>query len=72
MKMLWQRVLPMLRCWKILIPLKMAAGFDGALASMEKMVWAQEQIMWMPMGASGAGHDSDGGRQSALVQFQPS
>jgi hypothetical protein len=70
MKMLWQRVLLMLRCWKLLIPLKMAAGFDSVLASMEKMVWSKEQIMWRPLGASGAGHDSDGFRRSASVQFQ--
>jgi hypothetical protein len=49
----------------------MDAGFDSALASMEKMASTQEQIKWVPLGVSGAGHDSGGDQRPVPVQFQP-
>jgi hypothetical protein len=38
MKQLWFIVLPMIRCWSVLVPLKMATGFESAPSSMEKLV----------------------------------
>jgi hypothetical protein len=34
MKMLWQKVIPMMRCWHVLVPLKEADGYDGKLEVM--------------------------------------
>jgi hypothetical protein len=44
MKMVWRLVLPLLRCWKILTPVKYLAGFEDALNVLEKMVWRPERI----------------------------
>jgi hypothetical protein len=45
-KVLWWRVLAMLRCWRIMVPLKILDGFDAVLASLERLVAAPEQISW--------------------------
>jgi hypothetical protein len=45
-KVLWWRVLAMLRCWRIMVPLKILDGFDAVLASLERLVAALEQISW--------------------------
>jgi hypothetical protein len=37
MQMLWKRVLPMLRSWRILVPLRLAVGFDNAISLLEKI-----------------------------------
>jgi hypothetical protein len=29
-------VLPMLRCWRVLLPLKLVDGYDNAASSLEK------------------------------------
>jgi hypothetical protein len=34
--MLWQRVIPMLKCQSILVPLKMVDGYEKVTASLEK------------------------------------
>jgi hypothetical protein len=45
MKLLWQKVIPMLRCWRILVLLKMMVDFeDMQLSTMEKMVACPEAI----------------------------
>jgi hypothetical protein len=44
MRMLWQRVLPMLRCWKILVPIRLMDGFDSVVSSLEKMTKEPEPI----------------------------
>jgi hypothetical protein len=71
MKMVWQRVLSLLRCWKILIPLRMATGFDDAITVLEKTVLKPEQLRWVQPGAPDAGHDPGGARQVVPVRFQP-
>jgi hypothetical protein len=38
MKHLWMLVIPMLRCWRVLLPLKMMADFDAAIDKLEKVV----------------------------------
>jgi hypothetical protein len=70
MKLLWRRVLPIF-LENPEPPLRMAAGFDDAVASLEKIVWKPEQILWAQLGASGAGRDADGSQQAVRVQFQP-
>jgi hypothetical protein len=42
--MLWKRVLPMLRSCRILVPLRLAIGFNTAISSLEKVAWSPEQI----------------------------
>jgi hypothetical protein len=38
MKSLWQKVVAMLRCWKVLVPLVMEGGYEGVTSSLEKML----------------------------------
>jgi hypothetical protein len=42
----WQKVMPVLRSWRILVPMKSSDGFDSALVVLEKMVYAPEQLSW--------------------------
>jgi hypothetical protein len=44
MQMIGRRILQMLRCWRVLIPLRTEAGFDSAVASLEQVFWRPEQI----------------------------
>jgi hypothetical protein len=37
---------PMIRSWRVLIPLKMADGFDSVLSSLKTTVWVPEQMQW--------------------------
>jgi hypothetical protein len=36
MVQLWYMVVPMFRCWNVLLPLKMMAGYEAVLVSLEK------------------------------------
>jgi hypothetical protein len=45
MQMLWKQVLIILRSWRILVPLRLAVGFDTAISLLEKIAWRPEQIM---------------------------
>jgi hypothetical protein len=40
----WAMVLPMLRCWRVLMPMKMLNGFDSALNLMEKICYRPLQL----------------------------
>jgi hypothetical protein len=42
--MLWDRVLLMLKCWSILVHLKIMVGFKNAIATLERLMVASEQI----------------------------
>jgi hypothetical protein len=55
MKTLWRRVVPMIRSWRVLTPLKLADGFDSSLTSLEAAVWAPEKIQWRPLLADAGG-----------------
>jgi hypothetical protein len=44
MKSVWRMVLSMLRCWRILVLVKMMVGFDDAFNSLEGQVWKSEKI----------------------------
>jgi hypothetical protein len=48
MQMLWHRVLPMLRCWKILVPIQLMDDFDSVVASLERMMMEPELIELKP------------------------
>jgi hypothetical protein len=48
MKALWQRLIPLLRCWKILMPLKMNDAFKDAYLVLEKVAVLAEPIMLSP------------------------
>jgi hypothetical protein len=59
MKQLWFMVL-MIRCWSVLVPMKMAAGFENALASMEKLVSGPLLIEATPLRRAAAPDDPAG------------
>jgi hypothetical protein len=46
MKQLWHMVMPMIRCWSVLLPLKLTARFDDVMATLEKRalgpLWIEE------------------------------
>jgi hypothetical protein len=44
MKLLWQRVVPMLRCWRILVPLALEPGYEDATTHLKKMLAMPERI----------------------------
>jgi hypothetical protein len=44
LKQVWAMVLPMLRCWRVLMLLKMLSGFDSALDLMKKMCYKSLQL----------------------------
>jgi hypothetical protein len=44
MKSLRHVVLPMMRCWRILVLVKMIDGFDDAFSLLDIQVWRPEQI----------------------------
>jgi hypothetical protein len=57
MRALWLRVLPMIRSWRILVPLKLAAGFKNAVDALKRMIFAPEQLPWT-LGVSSARPDA--------------
>jgi hypothetical protein len=57
MKAVLCRLMPMLWCWKMLIPVKMLDGFEDVLMSLERVLLRSERIS-LP----GARSDSDGNR----------
>jgi hypothetical protein len=71
MQMLWKRVLPMLRSWRILVPLRLAVGFDNAISLLEKITWRPEQIMQSPLVDSSVGHEAGDDQQRLLQSQQP-
>jgi hypothetical protein len=44
MKLLWDQVMPMLQCRKVLVPVKMVDGFDNAISLLENLAWRLERI----------------------------
>jgi hypothetical protein len=43
-RLMWQKVIPMLRCWEIFVSLKEMDGFESALANLERTVMILEAI----------------------------
>jgi hypothetical protein len=46
MRMFWQRLVPMLKGWKILVSAEKLNGFDAVITKVEKLAWQPEQICW--------------------------
>jgi hypothetical protein len=44
MRTLWQRMVSLLRCWKVLVPLKLMPEFKNVCSALEKMAWSPEAI----------------------------
>jgi hypothetical protein len=44
MKSLWRKVVPMVRCWKVLVPIVMEAGYESVISSLEKMLMMPEVV----------------------------
>jgi hypothetical protein len=42
--MLWQRIVPMLRCWRILVQLVMEPGYEDVTSQLERMMARPEMI----------------------------
>jgi hypothetical protein len=64
--MLWKRVLPMLRSCRILVPLRLAIGFNTAISSLEKVAWSPEQIELVGLGRVSSVTRDGGSDQRAL------
>jgi hypothetical protein len=44
LKLLWQRIVSMLRCWRILAPLAMEPGFESVVSQLEQVLTVPELI----------------------------
>jgi hypothetical protein len=40
---MWQRMVPLLLCWKVLVPLKLAPEFKNVCSTLERMAWSVEK-----------------------------
>jgi hypothetical protein len=73
MRDMWRLAVPMMECWRVLVPLKMAVDFEDVLNSLENLVGRPEPIAYPPL------PDLDGeqmtgalGRQQSRVeQLEP-
>jgi hypothetical protein len=69
LKQLWQRVVLMLLCWRVLVPVKNLDGFENAITRLEQMSRRLEMIESAPSwGVSVGAPGDDGARQSMLIQ----
>jgi hypothetical protein len=59
-------MVPLLRCWKVLVPLKLVADFKNACSEPAKIAWSPELIEGVPNVVS----DEDVSRDD-IVQFRP-
>jgi hypothetical protein len=59
MTLLWNRVMLMLQCWKVLVPVKMLDGFKSAISSLEQLVRRLELIEPMSLGGGREGDFTD-------------
>jgi hypothetical protein len=57
MKLLWERVAPMLRCWHVLVPLKMVDGYESVCTSLERWVALLGLITYQEEGGPGVHED---------------
>jgi hypothetical protein len=73
MSQLWQKMLPMLKCWSILVPLKMMAGFDAVVSALEKVLVTPESICPRLLGVTDATSEPrrSAKRDYALYLFDP-
>jgi hypothetical protein len=39
MKGLWQKVVPMVRCWKVLVLLRLEGDYEASCSALERMAW---------------------------------
>jgi hypothetical protein len=63
MKQLWQVVLAMVRCWSVLLSLKLVNGFEDVVTSLERRTLGPLQLEYrLPPGSMGAAPDDDGGQ----------
>jgi hypothetical protein len=68
MEQVWSLILPMLRCWSVLVPLKMAAGFEDARTSLERLAMRPMQIAPAPDPHDGEGVGVSRGRSPGIWQ----
>jgi hypothetical protein len=48
MKEVWHRVIPMLKCWRVLVLVCNLDGFDAVVSSLEKLAMCLGMIAYMP------------------------
>jgi hypothetical protein len=53
----------MLRCWKILVPLKLNTDFEDALTGLEAIVVQPERIIVWQVKQQGVKHDEETGEE---------
>jgi hypothetical protein len=44
MRLLWQKIVPMLGCWRVLVPLVMEPGYDNVTSQLERILMMPEMI----------------------------
>jgi hypothetical protein len=71
-KKVWWRLLPMLKCWTILVPLNLMSGFEGVISSLENIAAAQEVIASGQAMPTSIVPDGSGGNQTNGLLFEPS
>jgi hypothetical protein len=49
MKLLWEIIVPMLRCWRVLVPLVMEPGYKSVNSQLEKVLMMPEMIESMTL-----------------------
>jgi hypothetical protein len=60
MKDLLRRVVPMLRCCRVLVPLKMVVNYEDVLISLEQTVGRPELIAYQSLSGSSTSQDARG------------
>jgi hypothetical protein len=66
MKKFWQRLVPKLKCWSVLIPVNQMEAFEGVISSLERVAASPELIVGAPLVMSPGALD-DEGRKSPTV-----
>jgi hypothetical protein len=61
-----QRVMLLLRCWKVLVPLKMEVDYESACSAPEKLIVQPEVIEWHHRSLDATPDGEQGGRQVAV------
>jgi hypothetical protein len=72
MKQVWHWVIPMLKCWRVLVPVGNLDGFDPMVSSLEKLAMCPGITAFVPMPRA-ADLVADGGRMGDDhgVHFDP-
>jgi hypothetical protein len=73
MKKFWHRLVPMLKCWSVLIPVNLMEPFESVLSSLEKVAASPELIAGALLEMMSGAHETGDRTLSAAEQrlFDP-